>query len=353
MSAVVPETSPALRLHRPGAGRDGADVRWEEVPTPQPAPGEVLVRVGATALDGDDLALAGGVVAPAALPVTLGRAAAGTVEVAGPGAGDWEPGDPVAYDGSVPCGRCGYCTTGRDNLCIARQVLGRDRDGAHAAFVVADARHLLPAPGEVPAALVAVVVRSVAVPYHALKRAGVGEGVTLAVHGLGGRGRHAVLLAKLAGAHVVGLDPDAERRERALDWGADEVIDSGRGETAGRVREVTEGGADCSLELTGRLHEVEAAADCLRPGGRAAFTRRGDWSLSSSILARGVDEERDLVGAHDPTLQDVGELLDLLADGRLDLSRSVDRRVATAQLAGLLLGGAADDDPDVVVASPA
>lgn len=348
----VPEVTRALRLHRPRSGQDGPDVRWDAIATPQPTAGEVLVRVDACALDPDDLALVGGDVPSPALPLTLGRAGAGTVAATGPGAGDWQPGDPVALDGSVTCGRCGYCATGRDNLCVARSAMGRDRDGAHAQFVIADARHLLPAPGGVPAAVVAVVVRSLAVPYHALKRAGVGEGVALAVHGLGGQGLHAVLLAKLAGAHVIGVDRDAGRRETALDWGADETIDAQPGDVARRVRELTDGGADCSLELTGRPEGAQAAADGLRPGGRATFTRRGAWSLPSATLTRSVDEELDLVGSHDPTLQDVGELLDLLADDRLDLSRSVAHQVPTEQLSSLLTSVDPEErDPDIVVAT--
>jgi alcohol dehydrogenase, propanol-preferring len=345
----VPETMSALRLHEAAAPGHPADLRWEQVPTPRPAATQVLVRVDACGL-GDDLPLISGEETPPVRPVTLGREASGVIAATGPQVADWQPGDRVAIVGGIVCERCVYCTSGRDNLCIAHRALGRDRDGAHAEFVLVDEHALLAAPGELGAELVALVTRTVAVPYHALKRAGAGEGVTLSVHGLDGRGLHAIQLARLTGAHVIGVDR-GERLERALDWGADEVVDTDEGDVAHRVRELTEGGVDRSLELTGQAESVPAAVDCLRPGGRATLQRAGAWTLPQDTLARVVDQELDLVGSPDPTLQDVGELLDLLADGRLDLTRSVGMRVHTSELPARL-PELVEHDPVSIVAAP-
>ena len=347
---VVPETMSALRLYEAGAPGHPADLRWEEVPTPRASAGEVLVRVEACGL-GDDLPLIGGEHPPPGLPVTLGREASGVIAATGPQVADWQPGDRVAVAGGIVCERCVYCTSGRDNLCIARQSLGQDRDGAHAEFVLVDERALLAAPGELAPELVALVTRTVAVPYHALKRGGAGEGVTLSVHGLDGRGLHAIQLARLTGAHIIGVDR-GERLERARDWGADEVVDAGEDDVAHRVRELTEGGVDRSLELTGHAQSVRTAVDCLRPGGRATLARAGTLTLPEATLTRVVERELDLVGSPDPTLQDVGELLDLLADGRLDLTRSVGVRVPTSELPGRL-PELLESDPVSVVAAPA
>lgn len=351
MPDPVPATMHALRLHRPADASQRAEVRWEEVATPQPSGTEVLVRVDACAVDADDLAIVAGARSTAEVPVTLGRAAAGVVVATGPQAPDWQPGDPVVVDGGVSCGRCRYCTTARDNLCVARRTLGRDQDGAHAGFVLSDARHLLPASGDLPAATLAVAARTVAVVYHALKRAGVGEGVTLGVHGLGARGLHAVLLARLAGAHVIAVGR-GERTEQALAWGADEAVADEAGGLGARVREVTEGGLDCALELTGEPGHVAAAVEGLRAGGRVALTRAAG-GLPPAALRRAIDRELDVVGTHDATLQDLGEVIDLLADGRLDLSRSVAQEVATADLPDRLEELArASGDPDSLVAVP-
>jgi alcohol dehydrogenase, propanol-preferring len=345
----VPETMNALRLHAAGAPDRPADLRWEQVPTPRPSAGQALVQVDACGL-GDDLPLLSGEHPSPGLPVTLGREASGVIVATGPEVADWQPGDRVALVGGIVCERCMYCTGGRDNLCIARQLLGRDRDGAHAEFVLVDERALLAAPGELAPELVALVTRTVAVPYHALKRSGLGEGLTLSVHGLDGRGLHAIQLARLTGAHVIGVDR-GERLERARDWGADEIVDTDEGDVALRIRELTEGGVDRSVELSGRAQSVRTAVDCLRPGGRATLQRAGGWTLPEDTLARVVDQELDLVGSPDPTLQDVGELLDLLADGRLDLTRSVGVRVHTGELP-TRMPELLERDPVSVVAAP-
>jgi alcohol dehydrogenase, propanol-preferring len=277
VSLPVPETMSALRLHAAGAQGRPADLRWEEVPTPRPAAGQVVVRVDACGL-ADDLPLISGEHPQPVLPVTLGREASGVIAATGPQVTDWQPGDRVAVVGGIVCQRCVYCSSGRDNLCIARQSLGRDLDGAHAEFVLVDERALLAAPGELAPTLVALVTRTVAIPYHALKRAGAGEGAhAVTVHGLDGRGLHAIQLARLTGAHVIGVDR-GERLERARDWGADEVVDTDADDAAHRIRELTEGGADRSLELSGEAQSATTAVDCLRPGGRATLQRAGAWT---------------------------------------------------------------------------
>ena len=347
------EPQHALRLHAPADDGGAGELRLDELPAPTLDEHEVLVRVEASVLDPDDLAATAGAIRPRGLPRTLGRGGAGVVVAAGTASDDWAAGDPVAIDGGASCGRCVYCTTGRDNLCVAGRRLGLERDGTHARLVVVDGRHLVPAPGDVDPAQVAMLTRTVAVPYHALKRAGVGEDVTLAVHGCGGRGLHAVLLAQLAGAEVVAVDADAARRDTALAWGAIAAVDATGGDVGARVREVTEGGVDCSLELTGRSEQLRAAVESLRPGGRAALVGTGLGALPGAVLDRLTADELDVVGAGDPTLQDLGELLDLLADHRLDLSRSLPRRVATHELPDVLAElREVDGDPDLVVASP-
>jgi alcohol dehydrogenase, propanol-preferring len=167
------------------------------------------------------------------------------------------------------------------------------------------------------------VTDAVATPYHALKRGGVGEGSTVAVFGLGGLGMHAVLLAKLAGAEVVGIDVDDVNLQRALDWGADEVVHAGDGRPARRIRELTEGGVDRSFEFVGLAATVDQAVKCLRPGGRATIVGLGPEPLATLPIARFVAQETEVVGSFGSTHQDLGELFDLVEEGRLDLSRSV------------------------------
>jgi alcohol dehydrogenase, propanol-preferring len=320
----LPDTMRAARLHRPRSAEAHEDLRIDQVPMPVPGRGEVLVRIRACGVCASDLHVVTGVTPHGPeLPQILGHEPAGEVAALGDGVEDWLVGDRVAMLAARPCGRCGYCTAGRENLCTSVRVAGVDTHGAQAEYALADARYLVPIPADLPFEQAAIVTDAVATPYHALKRGGVGEGSTVAIFGLGGLGMHAVLLAKLAGAHVIGVDVDEVNLQRALDWGADEVVDGADGRPARRIRELSEGGVDRSFEFVGLGETLDQAVKSLRPGGRATIVGLGPAPIATVPIARFVAQETELVGAFGSTPQDLGELFDLVEEGRLDLGRSV------------------------------
>lgn len=318
----------AARLHRPRSADGPEDLRIDEVATPDPGPGEVLVRVMACGVCASDLHVVQGITPSSHLPITLGHEAAGTVEVVGEGVDDWMPGDRVLVPAGRTCGQCPMCLGGRDNLCPFQQVLGVTADGAQAEFTLAPARMLVPVPGTMPFEQAAILADAVATPYHALKRGGINEDLTCAIVGLGGLGMHAIQLARLTGAHVIGVDVDPVSLERARDWGAHDVVDASDGGGAARVRELTEGGVDRAFEFVGLQATAHDAVKCLRPGGRATLVGLSRERLSTLPLGLFVAQELEVVGSFGSTLQDVNELLDLVESGRLDLSRSVSHTLA-------------------------
>ena len=320
----LPTTMRALRLHavRSDAGRE--QLRVDELPRPDPAPDEVLIEVGACGICATDVhVLTGGLPHGPRLPQVLGHEPAGTVAAVGDEVSDWRPGDRVAVLMGRPCQRCGYCRIGRENLCRDLVVPGIDTAGALAGYLPVDPDLLVPVPPDVPLHEAAIVTDAVATPYHALKRAGVGEGSIVTVVGLGGLGMHAVLLAKLSGAHVIGIDVDVINLERAVAWGADAVIDATREDPVTTVHELTDGGSDRALEFVGSAETADQALRCVAPGGRAVLVGFGRDHLETLPLARFVTQELEVAGSYGATRQDVGELFDLLEDGRLDLGRSV------------------------------
>ncbi|MFP5310371.1 MAG: alcohol dehydrogenase catalytic domain-containing protein [Actinomycetes bacterium] len=320
----LPESMRAARLHRVRTPDAPEDLRVDEVPVPRPCPGEVLVRVLACGVCASDLHVVQGVTPHGpSLPQVLGHEAAGEVAAVGEGVEGWLPGDRVVPLMGRPCSICGYCRIGRENLCRQLQVAGIDTDGAMAEYVLADPRWLAPVPSTIPAAHAAILSDAVATPYHALKRAGVGEGVVTVVVGLGGLGMHAVQLAALAGATVVGVDVDPVNLERAREWGADEVVDARDGDAARAVRELTDGGADVALEFVGRTDTVATSVKSLRPGGRAAIVGLTPARMELLPTALFVANELEVVGSFGSTAADLNELVDLVEAGRLDLSRSV------------------------------
>lgn len=330
---TLPDTMRAARLHRVASADQPWHVQVDDVPVPHPGPGELLVEVRACGVCASDLHVAQGVTPNGqALPLTLGHEAAGVIAAVGAGIDDWQPGDRVAVLPGRPCGHCGYCVAGRDNLCPNAGVLGVDADGALATFVLADPTLVVPIPIEVSYEHAALATDAVATPYHALKRAGVAEGAVAAIIGLGGLGMHAILLAKLAGMHVIGIDVDPAQLERAQEWGADEVIDARDGSPSRRVRELTGGGADRALEFVGTAATVDQAVKSVAPGGRAVAVGLSAEALTTMPVSLFVSQERELVGSFGATAQDLGEVFDLLEQGRLDLSRSITH---TTELAGV------------------
>jgi 2-desacetyl-2-hydroxyethyl bacteriochlorophyllide A dehydrogenase len=326
----VPETMRAARLHRVRTDDAPEVVQVDEVAVPEPGPGEVLVRVRACGICASDLHVVQGVTPHGgALPQILGHEPAGEVAAVGESVDDWMPGDRVAFVMARPCGRCAYCTSGRENLCVTLTVPGIDSDGAMAEYAVADQRFLAPLPGGVPFDQAAILTDAVATPYHALKRGGVSEGVTVAVFGLGGLGMHAVQLARLAGAElVIGVDLDEVNLERALEWGADAVVDASDGKPARRVRELSEGGVDRAFEFVGANATVDQALKSVKPGGRAVVVGLTPEPMRLMPEALFVAGELELVGSFGSTPADLGELVDLVEAGRLDLSRSITHRLA-------------------------
>jgi D-arabinose 1-dehydrogenase-like Zn-dependent alcohol dehydrogenase len=323
----------ALRLHAVGEHAGSEDLRVDEVPTPAPSPPEVLVEVAACGIGARDLGVVRGAIPHGPqLPQILGHEAAGTIAAVGAEVSDWQPGDRVAVLAGRHCKRCTYCLIGRENLCVALTVPGIDRDGALAGHVLADPDLLAPIPAEVPFHEAAIVVDAVATPYHALKRAGLAEGSTLAIVGMGGLGMHALLLAKLWGAEVVAVDTDPVNLERAAAWGADALVDARDGEVSTRVRELTGGGVDRAIEFVGSAGSVDQAVRSVAPGGRTVVVGLGPEHLAGLPLQQFVARELEVAGSFGSTMQDVGELFDLLEDGRLDLSRSV---TDTIDLAGV------------------
>lgn len=324
----------AARLHAPRRGADPADLRIEAVEDPVPDPGEVLVRIGACGVCASDLHLLQGSTPAGPLPLTIGHEAAGEVADVGGAVEGWLPGDRVALLMGRPCRSCGYCRAARENLCPELVIPGIDVDGSQAEFAVTRPAALVPLPGGIPFEVGAILTDAVATPYHALKRGGVGEDMVVAVFGLGGLGLHAVQLAKLAGADVIGVDIDPVALERAPSWGADEVVDGSDGSPHRAIQRL--GGADTSFEFVGAVETARQAVKALKAGGRATLVGLTPERLELLPSALLVRNELEVVGSFGSTAADLNELIDLVEAGRLDLTRSVTHELDPDELPAAL-----------------
>lgn len=322
----------AAVLHTPRSPSGPEVVTVQDVATPTPGPGQVLIDVATCGLCASDLHVVQGITPTSHLPMVLGHEVAGTIAGLGSGVDGWAVGDRVLVLAMATCGRCGWCVGGQENRCASAEVLSVTVDGGMAEAIVVGAAQLVGLPDEVAFAHASILADAVATPWHAIRRSGLVAGQVAVVVGLGGLGQHAVLLARMLGARVVGVDTDPVARDRALARGASDVVDPADPDLLGRLRVLTDGGADVALEFVGRQATAKLAVACLRPGGRATLVGISRDRLTGPPLGLFVAEEREVVGAFGQTRAEVEELLDLVAGGRLDLTASVSHELPLAEL---------------------
>lgn len=311
------------------------------VADPTPGPDEVVIEVAAAGVCGTDHHLVAGELGVPAGTIP-GHETAGCVVEVGPGVEGVDVGDAVVCYGQVVCGRCEACRGGHENRCLRPEGFGMARPGGFAEYVAAPASCLLPLPDGVGAEIGAIATDAVATPFHALDSvAALRPGERVAVVGAGGLGLHAVALARLMGAgRVVVADPSPEARALALAFGADDVLDPGAVADPGRELRGLAGGAHAAFELVGRAETVELALQSLGSGGRLVVVGVGHDRPRLPPIMRFVGMELSVRGSFGSTMDDIATVLALVAAGRLDLSRSVTRRVALDEAPSLFAGPA-------------
>jgi len=244
----------ATRLHATG------DIRTVEVPVPDPAPGEVLIRVEAAGICGTDRHLFKGEF-PCTPPVTLGHEFSGIVVDRGTGVAI-PKGTRVTCDPNDWCGHCDPCLRGRVNLCENNVATGIHRDGGFAEYVAFPARKAL----VLPAGLHrdhGAFCEPLACTLHAMDIGAAKPGERVLILGGGVIGLLAVQLARLAGAEAMLLTRHPAKRELAVSLGA-----TATAATPAEASRIWPGGADLTLECAGVAETVAAAPALTRPGGR-------------------------------------------------------------------------------------
>lgn len=312
----------AVVYHGPG------DLRPEEIPDPDPAPGEVLLEVTAAGICGTDRHIAAGDLGVEPGTV-LGHEIAGRVISPGEGVGGWKPGQRVLSYGQVTCGQCRPCRDGFEYRCRRPQVMGMNRQGGFAELVAVPASCLIPVPDAVGDDVAAIVPDAIATPYHALITIGhLAAGEVVVVVGAGGLGLQAIVLARWAGAgRIIVVDPSPAAREAAMAAGADEVMDPAAHDDPSQVLYSLSGGATLALECVGRGGTVELALQSLAPGGRLVIVGVGHDRPRLPPLLRFVAGEISVQGSFGSSIAEIEIVLRLIAEGHLDVSHAISRRV--------------------------
>jgi propanol-preferring alcohol dehydrogenase len=313
----------AIRLTAIGSPLEEADV---EIPSLD-AHG-VLIRVKAAGICHSDAHYRAGVSSVSSLPLTLGHEVAGLVEDVGPNVESFAPGDRVCVHYLATCGECAFCQAGTEQFCATAQMIGKQRDGGYAEFIAVPERSVFRLPDEIPFEQGAILMCSSATSLHALSKARVRRGETVAIFGVGGLGLSAVQLAKHFGAvEVYAVDINAQKLEIAKRFGA-VPVNAVTADPVEQIQELTQGrGVDVSLELVGLTLTMRQAVQSLAILGRAALVGLTRETFEVAPYAELLNKEAEIIGVSDHVASEIPVLLELVRTRKLDLSQGIIRPV--------------------------
>jgi D-arabinose 1-dehydrogenase-like Zn-dependent alcohol dehydrogenase len=299
----------------------GGPLVLEDVPVPEPKSDEALIRVKACAVDQFDLTIRDGKFAMAKeVPIILGHEIAGIVEAVGADVTSVSIGDRVTSTLYLTCGKCRYCQTGRETICVDfKGYVGIHTPGAYAEYTTVPAVNLVQLPESISFPEGSVIANAVGTPYHALiKRARLQPGERIIITGAGGGvGVHAVQLARMMGAFVMAVDIGEEKLALVRDLGADTVFDAYAGDFSPAAREWTHGeGADVVLELVGTA-TFESSIKSLARGGRMVIVGSHTGATLTASPQSMIANEWEILGSRNVTKRELVEVVNLVAMGRI------------------------------------
>lgn len=257
-----------VRIHRHG----GPEVlQLEELPNPEPAAGQVVVRLHAAGINHLDLWVRKGLPGlKTKFPHILGCDGAGVVESLGPAATGPAPGTRVLLNPHSSCGVCEACTGGDMSMCRQYAILGEHGPGTYAERIAIESHRAIPIPDWMPFDQAAATALSLLTAWRMMLIRGRlrPSETVLVVSAGGGVGTFCVQIAKQTGCRVIATAGSEEKLARLRELGADETVDHSREDYSKRVRELTGGrGVDMVVDYTGKETWMKSILS-LRRGGR-------------------------------------------------------------------------------------
>ncbi len=286
----LPERMRALRKETAGPG-----LLLAEIPVPRPGPRDVLIRVRYAGICGTDRHIqawdpwAASRIAP---PLTVGHEFVGTVAAVGEAVRRVAVGARVSGEGHIGCGACEPCRSGNGHICETVDILGVDRDGTFADYLLLPEENVWPVDPAIPDEI-AAIMDPLGNAMHTVMAAGV-SGRSVLVTGAGVIGLMAIAIARAAGAGtIIATDVEEDRLAQARRMGADATFPATDPGWPDAVRKLTAGeGAQVLLEMSGAPSAIRAGFRALRNGGRAALlglpSRPVELDLPNDIIFKGA-----------------------------------------------------------------
>lgn len=297
---------------------NGLRLREAEV-LPASQDGEVKIKIIYGGICGSDLRVYRGSISYAAYPIRPGHEVLGVVTEAGRGS-THAVGTKVVVFPNTFCGKCEYCLNGKTNICKEKKPLGVAVDGVFAQEILIDSKYAVAVPADMPNER-AILVEPFAVTVHALKKATIREGTSVAIVGTGTEGLLAAALANKLGATVTAIDINPAKLELAKKLGCARAM---------CPQEVTDETFDVVVEAAGVTAAIEQAIRLVKPGGTMiALGVTGDPVTYIPIHV--VRSEISILGTIIYTLSDFAGAIEYLCDPTFNVDKIVSKLVKLDQ----------------------
>jgi len=318
-------------------------VSLENLPDPSPTPDGVVIRVCASGLCRSDWHGWMGHDPDIRVPHVPGHELAGVIETVGSEVTLWKPGDRVTLPFVCGCGACPQCMTGNQQVCDRQFQPGFTHWGSFADFVAiqyADVNLVC-----IPESIDFVTAASLGCRFATSFRAVVDQGRLepdqwIAVHGCGGVGLSAIMIAHAIGAHVIAVDIAEAKLEFAKSVGAVAVINaSGSADVTAEIKEISGGGAHVSIDALGSPVTFFNSIASLRKRGRHVQVGLLSPDQRNAPVPTGliVGNELEILGSHGMQAHRYPEMLELITAGRLQPGKLVGRTIGLSQAAEALI----------------
>ncbi|HEY9906490.1 MAG TPA: zinc-dependent dehydrogenase [Thermosynechococcaceae cyanobacterium] len=315
---------------------------YEEIPTPEILPDEVLVQVEVVGLCQSDIKK---IRYPLYNPPRIfGHETAGTIATVGSAVKDWQVGDRVVVLHHIPCMHCGYCLNDNFSMCEVYKNItttaGFAPSGGGFADYVKVPGHIVQHGGliAIPADVSfeqASFVEPTNCCLKAVKKAQIQPGQTVLITGAGPIGLMFIMLVKYFGARAIATDLLPNRIEKALSVGADAAFDPRDADLPAKIQALTQGmGVDTTLLAVPSDKAFFQAIDCTRKGGKilffAEFPDELEIPINPNLLYR---RELDLMGSYSSSYRVQGLAADIVFNKRIDVDALVSDRYPLSDLA--------------------
>lgn len=313
------------------------DLRLDDIPEPQPKPGEVKLRITNTGICATDIeewqygpmwvqtgrpnSITGRMA-----PLVLGHETTGHVVAVGAGVSSIKAGTRVAVADVMTCGRCHWCQNGRQAVCPNMGIAGLSGDGGLAEFMAWPASHVVALPDTVSDEE-AALCETTMVGVHAARRSGVKAGDTVAVIGCGTVGQVTLQAFKAAGARVIALDVREMSLGMAKRNGADETVNSSSPDLEKRLLDLTNGvGPDITVETAGAAETPKMAVRLAKRGGTVVLV--GIYSAKPQFDFNDiVGVEKTVIGSVAASPGDLEIAVRLIGQGRIRVKELISAKV--------------------------